>query len=125
VSYVLGIRYRLSSTLLTPSGEEVKTMVMTEHQIFSCFAGIVEEFTGIPASTVTHEVDMAEDLNISSLSMVEIILSAQDKFDIEIPDEALKDLKTVRDMISYVRREQASFAGLSVTADPAPEVAAT
>ena len=100
-------------------------MVMTEYEIFSSFAKIVERVTGIPASTVTHEADITEDLEISSLSMVEIIVSAEDEFSVEIPDEALNDLRTVQDVISYVQRLQRSGVGLSVPADSAPEAAAT
>lgn len=83
-------------------------MAMTEHEIFVGFAATVEEFVGTPASDVTLEADLTEDLNIDSLTMVEIIVSAQDKFDVEIPDEDLKDLRTVQDVVSYVQRVQRS-----------------
>lgn len=88
-------------------------MAMTEHEIFSYLAEIVEELTGIPASKVTLEADLTEDLGVSSLSMVDMIVSAEDKFSVEIPDTALKDLRTVQDVVSYVQRVQRS----------APEVA--
>lgn len=100
-------------------------MVMTEHEVLSSFAEIVEEFTGIPASRVTYEADLADDLEISSLVMVEIIVSVEDKFNINITDGALMDLRTVRDMISYVQRMQCSGADLSAPGDSAPEAAAT
>jgi acyl carrier protein len=98
---------------------------MTEHEIFSSFAQMVEGVTGIPASRVTHEADIIDELGISSLSLVEIIISAEDKFSVEIPDEALKDLRTVQDFVSYVQRVQRSSVGLSVAGDSAAEVAAT
>jgi acyl carrier protein len=97
-------------------------MVMTEDEIFSWFAEIIEELTGIPASRVTREADMVDDLNVSSLSMVEIIVSAQDQFNVEIPDEALGDLRTVQDVVSYVRR---AGAGLTPPGESASEVVAT
>lgn len=99
-------------------------MVMTEDEIFSWFAEIVEELTGIPASRVTRQADMVDDLNVSSLSMVEIIVSAQDKFNVQIPDEALGDLRTVQDVVSYVQRAQSSGAGLSPPEGSASEVVA-
>jgi acyl carrier protein len=83
-------------------------MVMTEHEIFVGFADIVEDFTEVPASNVTLEAELADDLNIDSLSMVEIIVSAQDKFSVEIPDADLKRLRTVQDVVSYVQRVQRS-----------------
>ena len=83
-------------------------MAMTELEIFEGFAKTIEEFAGVPASEVTLEADLADDLNIDSLSMVEIIVSAQDKFSIEIPDKDLKDLKTVQDVVGYVQSAQRS-----------------
>jgi acyl carrier protein len=100
-------------------------MVVNEHEIFSCLADIVEQVAGIAASTVTYEADITDDLGISSLSLVEIIVAAEDKFSVEIPDEALKDLRTVQDFVSYVQRVQDSSDGLGVPGNSAPEVAAT
>jgi acyl carrier protein len=85
-------------------------MAMTEHEIFVGFAATIEEFAETPASDVTLEADLTEDLDIDSLTMVEIIVSAQDKFGVEIPDEDLKDLRTVQDVVGYVQRVQRSAA---------------
>lgn len=83
-------------------------MSMPEQEILARFAETIEEFVGVPAAQVTPEADLTEDLSIDSLSMVEIIVSVQDKFGVEIPDENLKDFKTVQDVVSYVRRTQRS-----------------
>jgi acyl carrier protein len=85
-------------------------MAMTEQEIFSCLAEIVEQAAGIPAPTVTREADVTDDLGVSSLEMVEIIVSAEDKFSVEIPDEALGDLRTIQDVVDYVQRVQRSVA---------------
>lgn len=98
---------------------------MTEHEIFSALAKIIEEVAGIPAGRATREADIANDLEVSSLSMVEIIVAVEEEFSIEIPDEALKDLKAVQDVVGYVQRVQDSGAALSVPRDSAPQVAAT
>jgi acyl carrier protein len=100
-------------------------MVMTEHEIFVSFAEIVEQVAGIAAGKVTYEADITDDLGVSSLSLVEIIVAAEDKFSIEIPDEALKDLRTVQDFVGYAQRVQRPGDGSSVPEDSAPEVAAT
>jgi acyl carrier protein len=83
-------------------------MAMTEHEIFVGLAATVEEFAGTLASEVTLAADLIDDLSIDSLTMVEIIVSAQDKFGVEIPDKDLKDLRTVRDVVAYVQRAQSS-----------------
>ena len=44
-----------------------------------------------------------DDLDIDSLSMVEIAVAAQDEFGVEIPDDQLKNLKTVKDVINFIQ----------------------
>jgi acyl carrier protein len=87
---------------------EYVAMTMTEQEILAAFAEIIEQLVGVPAIQVTPAADLTEDLSIDSLSMVEVIVSVQDKFKIEIPDEHLKDLRTVQDVVSYVQRVQRS-----------------
>jgi acyl carrier protein len=53
---------------------------------------------------VTPAANFVDDLDIDSLSMVEIAVAAQDKFGVEIPDEQLKDLKTVQDVVNFVSK---------------------
>jgi acyl carrier protein len=77
---------------------------MTDQEILSGLAEIVEEIAGVPADEVTPEKSFVEDLDIDSLSMVEIAVAAQDKFGVEIPDEQLKDLKTVQDVVNFVSK---------------------
>lgn len=78
-------------------------MVMTEKDILTGLGEIVDEIAGVPADEVTPDKSFVDDLDIDSLSMVEIAVAAQDKFGVEIPDDQLKDLKTVQDVISYVQ----------------------
>jgi acyl carrier protein len=78
-------------------------MAMTEQEILAGLGEIIDEIAGVPAETVTPGKRFVDDLDIDSLSMVEIAVAAQDKFGVEIPDERLKDLKTVQDVINYVR----------------------
>jgi acyl carrier protein len=85
-------------------------MVMAEDEIFSCLAKIIETVAEIPAGKVTPEADITDDLGVSSLSMVEIIVSAEDKFSVEIPDEDLEDFRTVQDVVSYVQRAHSAQA---------------
>jgi acyl carrier protein len=44
----------------------------------------------------------ADDLDVDSLSMVEIATAAEDKFDVKIPDDELKNLKTVGDAVNFI-----------------------
>ena len=77
---------------------------MTDQEILAGLAEIIEEIAGVPADEVTPDKTFVDDLDIDSLSMVEIAVAAQDKFAVEIPDDQLKDLKTVQDVVSYVSK---------------------
>jgi acyl carrier protein len=77
---------------------------VTDQEILAGLAEIIDEVAGVPADDVSPEKNFIEDLDIDSLSMVEIAVAAQDKFGVEIPDEQLKDLKTVQDVINYVSK---------------------
>jgi acyl carrier protein len=82
-------------------------MAATEQEILDGLGEIIEEIAGIPAAEVTPEKSFVEDLDIDSLSMVEIAVAAQDKFGVEIPDDELKNLKTVKDVSAYVLAQEA------------------
>lgn len=78
-------------------------MALTEQEILIGLGEILDEVAGVPADRVTPEKAFVNDLDIDSLSMVEIAVAAQDKFGVDIPDDQLKDLTTVQGVIDYVR----------------------
>jgi acyl carrier protein len=77
---------------------------MTDQEILTGLGEIVEEIAGVPADEVTPNKSFVDDLDIDSLSMVEIAVAAQDKFGVEIPDDQLKDLTTVQDVVNFVAK---------------------
>ena len=83
---------------------------MNEQEILAGLGEIVEEIAGVPANEVTPSKSFVDDLDIDSLSMVEIAVAAQDKFGVEIPDEQLKDLATVQDVVNFVTKNAGSSA---------------
>jgi acyl carrier protein len=83
-------------------------MAMTDQEILTGLGEIIDEVAGVPAEDVTPGKSFVDDLDIDSLSMVEIAVAAQDKFGVEIPDDQLKDLTTVQDVIDFVRKAEAS-----------------
>ena len=85
-------------------------MTMTDLEILEGLGEIVEEIAGVPAAEVTPTKSFVDDLDIDSLSMVEIAVAAQDKFGVEIPDDQLKDLKTVQDVVNFVSKDAGSTA---------------
>lgn len=79
-------------------------MARTEAEIIAGLAEIVEEVTGIEPSEVTPEKSFVEDLDIDSLSMVEIAVQTEDRYGVEIPDEDLAKLRTVQDAVDYIQK---------------------
>jgi acyl carrier protein len=79
-------------------------MAANEQDLLARFGKIINEITGIPAEDVTLEKSFVDDLDIDSLSMVEIAVASQDEFDVEIPDDQLKNLKTVKDVLDFVQK---------------------
>ena len=82
----------------------------SNEEILQGFAEIVEEIAGVDAAEVTSDKSFVDDLDIDSLSMVEIAVAAQDKFGVEIPDEQLKDLTTVQDVVNFVTKNAGGSA---------------
>ena len=79
-------------------------MARTEAEIITGLAEIVEEVTGIEPSEVTPEKSFVDDLDIDSLSMVEIAVQTEDRYGVEIPDEDLAKLRTVQDAVDYIKK---------------------
>ena len=74
----------------------------TNEEILPDLASIVEEVAGVDAAEVTAEMSFVDDLDIDSLSMVEIAVQAEDKFGVKIPDDELAKLTTVQDAVDYI-----------------------
>ncbi|WP_331758173.1 meromycolate extension acyl carrier protein AcpM (plasmid) [Nocardia sp. NBC_01377] len=82
-------------------------MATTGEEIVAGIAEIVEEVTGIEASEVLMEKSFVDDLDIDSLSLVEIAVQLEDKYQVKIPDEDLASLRTVGDAVVYVQKMEA------------------
>ena len=83
---------------------EERTVAVTQEEIIAGIAEIIEEVTGIEPSEVTPEKSFVDDLDIDSLSMVEIAVQTEDKYGVKIPDEDLAGLRTVGDVVAYIQK---------------------
>ena len=81
---------------------ERKERQVENEEIRAGLAEIVEEVAGVAVDDVTVEKSFVDDLDIDSLSMVEIAVQAEDKFGVKIPDDELANLKTVGDAVTYI-----------------------
>jgi acyl carrier protein len=82
----------------------------TQQEILSGLAELINEETGVPVSDVQLDKSFVDDLDIDSLSMMTIVVNAQDQFGVEIPDEAVTDLKTVGDAVTYISNATTSVS---------------
>jgi acyl carrier protein len=97
-----GFPAREADTEKTRENREGNTPVADNAAILAGLAEIVEEVAGVAQDDVTAEKSFVDDLDIDSLSMVEIAVQAEDKFGVKIPDDELANLKTVGDAVNYV-----------------------
>ena len=79
----------------------------TTEEIRTDLAEIVNEVAGIPAEDVQLDKSFTDDLDVDSLSMVEVVVAAEEKFDVKIPDDEVKNLKTVGDAVDFIVKAQA------------------
>jgi acyl carrier protein len=62
---------------------------------------IIDEL-GVDESVITMDTNLVKDLEADSLDAVDIIMSIEEKFGIEIPDEEAEKFETVGDIVRYV-----------------------
>ncbi|MFC9789794.1 meromycolate extension acyl carrier protein AcpM [Rhodococcus sp. NPDC127528] len=88
-------------------------MATAQEQIVAGIAEIVEEVTGIEPTEVTIEKSFVDDLDIDSLSLVEIAVQLEDKYGVTIPDEDMQRLRTVGEAVTYVQKMEGENSELA------------
>lgn len=78
--------------------EAKSPMASVEDKVKEC---IVSQL-GVNEDEVTPEASFIDDLGADSLDIVELVMALEDKFGIEIPDEDVEKMRTVKDAIDYV-----------------------
>lgn len=63
---------------------------------------ILAEQLDADIDSMTAETRIAEDLGADSLDVVELLMSIEDEFSVEIPDEAIESMKTIGDVVKYI-----------------------
>ncbi|MDP9241151.1 MAG: acyl carrier protein [Actinomycetota bacterium] len=81
---------------------------MTKDEIQTGLAEILEEVAGILPADVSAEKSFTDDLDVDSLSMVEVVVAAEERFDVKIPDDEVKNLRTVGDAVDYIEKHGAA-----------------
>jgi acyl carrier protein len=63
---------------------------------------LVADQLGVDFAEVTPEASILDDLGADSLDVVELVMSLEDAFDIEVPDEEVEGMRTIGDIEQYV-----------------------
>ena len=62
---------------------------------------VIEEFE-IDEELITINTSLTDELDIDSLDLVDLVMTVEDEFSIELPDEALEGMKTIGDLVKYI-----------------------
>lgn len=73
-----------------------------KEEVIDLIAGTLD----IDKSELDNDTDLAHDLNVESIDLVDLVTAFEDKYNFEIPDQELKKLQTVGDIVKYVEKRQ-------------------
>jgi acyl carrier protein len=91
--------YRKSIEIKTRKGKE---MALTENEVLAGLREIVEEVAGVDPATIEMGKSFTDDLDVDSLSMVEVVVAAEERFGIKIPDDEVTKMATVGDAVNFI-----------------------
>ena len=77
-------------------------MALTQDEVLAGIRDIVVEVAGIDGALVSLEKKFADDLDVDSLSMVEVIVAAEEKFSVKISDDEVTKMATVADAVNFI-----------------------
>ena len=65
---------------------------------------ILVDYTILEKNNFTEQSKLVIDLGLSSLDVINVVVAFEEEFDIEIPDQKIKELNTVGDIIEYIEQ---------------------
>ncbi|MCB2290406.1 acyl carrier protein [Clostridium sp. CS001] len=70
--------------------------------VFEKVKNVVVEQLGIDEAEVTMEANFSDDLGVDSLEIFEIVMSLEEAFEIEIPNEDIENIKDIKGIVKYI-----------------------
>ena len=67
---------------------------------------ILSEQFDVEEDTITADTNIVDDLGADSLDVVDLLMSIEDEFEMEIPDDEVENLKTVGEVVKYIEDHQ-------------------
>lgn len=72
--------------------------------MFETVQRIISEQMNVPLEEITMETRLVEDLKADSIDAAEMILNIESELDLQVPDEAIINIKTVGDIMSFLEK---------------------
>ena len=63
---------------------------------------ILSDQLDVDPDTINDDTDLADDLGADSLDVVDLVMTLEEEFDIEIPDEDIETMTTVGEIVEYI-----------------------
>jgi acyl carrier protein len=79
-------------------------MALTENEVLAGIREIVEEVAGVSPDQIEMDKSFTDDLDVDSLSMVEVVVAAEERFGVKIPDDEVTNMATVGDAVNFIVR---------------------
>lgn len=70
--------------------------------VFEKVKNVIVDQLGIDEAEVTMEANFTDDLGVDSLEIFEIVMSLEEAFEIEIPNEDIENIKDVKGIVKYI-----------------------
>lgn len=67
---------------------------------------LAEQFDIEDLSTLNANTNIEDDLGADSLDVVEVLMSIEDEFKVEIPDEEIENIRTIGELATYIENNQ-------------------
>ena len=74
--------------------------------VFEKVKNILSEQLEVAEDKITMDSMIADDLGADSLDVVDLLMSLEDEFEIEIPDEEIENIKTVGNLVNYIENNK-------------------
>lgn len=67
---------------------------------------IIANQLSVDVKKLTEKTNIAEELGADSLDVVEILMALEEEFDVSIPDEAIPNIKTIKDVVDFIENNK-------------------
>ena len=74
--------------------------------VFDKIREILADQFDVDADEITADTDIEQEFQADSLDIVDLMMSIEDEFDIDVPDSAVDEIKTVGDLVKFIESNQ-------------------